>query len=327
MFHPLIHLYASELADQRKVGEPAAARHARLCIRLVKAAQPHTPAASALNQDIGDIILAAEWLSRHRDVDYEFLIPLGPLLLRSGLWRKALELMSEFLALAEEFEDWHTVVQLRIQQAKFRRLRRELDLAEETLGMVANTLEKIRPEATRLRCESMWLNTLAGILQDSGRLGDAIEALQRGRVIAEKLEDKQSLAMILNSLGGTYMRQGRVGDAICTLEASYPLWIELGDLLGQAMVLTSLGGAYQHQGRFDDAILAFNKSYNISLELDHQRSVAVVLNSLGGVYRRQGRLDAAAKALRRSHALFIDLKDLRGQAMVLNSLGGVFRRQ
>jgi tetratricopeptide (TPR) repeat protein/cold shock CspA family protein len=328
VFHPLIRLFAQELAGERSLRDGAAERHAYYFVELVKSSDPDNRAtAKLLAAELDDILLAAQWLLQHEEADYGFVINLEPFLQQNGHWQQAIELMSAFLALAERGEDWNASVQLRIQQAKFLSLRGEWAQAEDALVPIPSILERIEPEYSQSHLEAMWLSMLGGVQQQQGHFLEALDTFQRSYVIIEKLNDERGMVKILTNLGGVLQRLGRFDSAVDILRRSVVIEEQINNKPGQAKVLTSLGGVLQRLGRFDEAAKALRQGAAIEEQLGNQRGQAIVLNSLGGVYQRQGHFDEAVKAFKRSYDLLTNLGDLRGQAMVLNSLGGTLQRQ
>ena len=328
VFHTLILLFAQELAVERSLQDLAAERHAKFFVEFVKSNDLNDPSISHfVAEELEDILLAAEWLQSQNKADYELAIKLGSFFQRHGHWRRALDLMTGFLELAERIEDWNAVVQFNIQQAKYLTLCGDLQKAYEALNPISDILGRIPDKTSRLHCEGMWLNTLGGILQRQGNFDGAMDAFQRSYDSCVKLDDLRGEAMVLTSLGGVFQRLGKFDEAVDAFQRSASIEEELGNLRGQAMVLNSLGGIFQRQGNFDDALDAFQRSYAISKKLGDELSLAMVLNSQGGVLQRQGNFDEAVDAFQRSYDLLVKLEDLRGQAMVLNSQGGVFQRQ
>jgi tetratricopeptide (TPR) repeat protein len=255
VFHPLIRLFAQELAVKRSLQDGAAERHARFFVEFVKSSDVNDRIpASALAEELDDIILAAEWLQRQERADHEFLIRLQPFFEQHGHWRQAVNLTSGFLPLAERIEDWNAVVQLRIQQARYLSLRGEWTQAQEALAPIADILGRIETQAVRQRCEAMGLNTLGGVLRAQGHFDEAVDTFQRSYTIFEQLGDQHDLAMVLNSLGSVLRRQGRFDEALDAFQRSCAIAEELGDQRGVAMVLNSLGGVLQDQGHFDEAL-------------------------------------------------------------------------
>jgi len=322
VFHPLIRLFAQELAVEHSLQDGAAERHAQYFVELVKLTNvSDRAAASVIAEELDDIILAAEWLQYQERADYEFVIRLEPFFQRYGHWQQAVNLMSGFLSLAELIEDWNAVVQLRIQQAKYLSLRGELSRAEEALVPVTNIIGRIEAQAIRLRCEAMWLNTLGGVFQRQGRFEEAVDAFQRSYAISEELGDERGQAMVLNSLGGVLQRQGRFDEAEEAFWRSYSISEELGDQRSLAMVLNSLGGVLQRMRRFEEAEDVFRSGYDILVELGDQREQAMMLNRLGGVLQQLGRLDEAVDAFQRSIQIGEKLGGKRHLAMAHTAMG------
>ena len=327
VFHPLVRVFAAELAGDRSLKADAAERHASFYVRLVKSHNAADRVTDAvLTEELDDILLASEWLLQHKDDDYEFVIRLEPFLQRNGYWEQADELMSGFLLLAESQEDWDAVIQLRIQKSKFLTLRGHLAQAQEILAPIESAVVRIEGKALRDRSEAMWLNILGGILVRLGNFNEAVEVLQRSAAINETQNDRRGLAKVLNSLGGVLQRVGRFDKAEDAFKRSADIEHQLGNRRGQAMVLNSLGGVLQRVGRFDEAEDAFKRSYELLVEMEELRGQAMVLNSLGGVLQRVGRFDEAEDAFKHSADIEQELGNKRGQAMVLNSLGGVLQR-
>jgi len=328
VFHPLIRLFAQDIAEQRNLIDHARERHAGFFIGLVQSASLRDPAvvANMLTQ-LDDVMLAAKWLQRQEKLDDGFVTALQPFLLSYGRWHEALDLTSGFLSAAELTEDYHSVVWYRIQQAKFLSLSGHLLEAEKSLAPIPQVLGRLTEGGDRHRYEAKWLNTLGGVLQRQGRFEEAVEAFKRSAEIEETSGNQPGQAVVLNSLGGVLQRQGKFQDAFEAFKRSAAIEETGGNQLGQAMVLNSLGGVLQRQGKFKEAVEAFQRSFALLVQLGDQRGQAMVLNSLGGVLQRQGKFEEAVEAFKRSLAISENLEDERSLAMVLNGLGGVLQRQ
>jgi nucleoside phosphorylase/tetratricopeptide (TPR) repeat protein/dephospho-CoA kinase len=265
VFHTLILLFAQELAVERSLQDIATERHAKFFIEFVKSNDLNDPSASHfVAEELEDILLAAEWLQSQNKADYELAIKLESFFQRYGHWRRALELMTGFLELAERIEDWNAAVQFRIQQAKYLTLCGEWQKAYEALNPISDIFGRIPDKTSRLHCEAMWL-------QRQGKFDEAVDAFQRSASIEEKLDNYRGLAMVLNSLGGVLQRQGKFDEAVDSFQRSAAIEEKLGNLRGQAMVLNSLGGVLQRQGKFDEAVDSFQNSAAIEEELGDRR--------------------------------------------------------
>jgi tetratricopeptide (TPR) repeat protein/nucleoside phosphorylase len=327
VFHPLIRLFAQELADDRSLKENAASRHAQFYIELIRSGKfASLMDVPTLSKEMDDIILAAEWLLTKEQPDYEFLICLEPLLQQYGYWQDAAKLMAGFFLIAEQAKDWNAITQIRIQQAKYLSLRGEWKLAKAALDFTAEEITKIDHQENRLRCETMHLNTLGGIYLRQGQLNDAEQAFRDSASLEERLGREAGLAKALTSLGGVLQRRGHFEEAAVVFEKSIGIEERRNNTRGLAMVLNSRGGVLKRLGRFDKAVTDYQRSLDLLIELDDHRGQAMVLNSLGGAFEDLGKFDKATTAYQDSLVIEKKIRNTRGQAMVLNSLGGVLQR-
>ncbi|MEQ8383914.1 MAG: tetratricopeptide repeat protein [Coleofasciculus sp. A1-SPW-01] len=328
VFHPLIRLFAQELAETRQLQEVAAERHGQFFIELVKSSEVTNRAIAAeIAEDLDDIILAAQWLQRQETADYSFADFLNLFFEEYGYWQQAIELMSGFQVLAERCQDWETVVIFCTRQAKYLSLQGELLKAEEVLKPIPEFLSRIEEPKTRQHYQVKWLTRLGNVLQRQGRFNEAVDTLQRCVDIAEALDDSESLRNVLDSLGRVLRQQGSLDQAEAILQRCYLLEEELGDQHSLSKIVNSLGLVFQKQGRFDEAIQAFQRQIEISQAIDDQRSLAIGLNCLGGVLQQQGQLDEAIEVFLREVEINQTLNDQISLAIGLNRLGGVFQQQ
>ncbi|MEQ8974996.1 MAG: tetratricopeptide repeat protein [Coleofasciculus sp. C1-SOL-03] len=328
VFHPLIRLFAQELAETRQVQAAAAERHGQFFIELVKSSEVTNRAIAAeIAEDLDDIILAAQWLQRQETADYVFADFLNLFFEEYGYWQQAIELMSGFQLLAERCQDWETVVIFCTRQAKYLSLQGELLKAEEVLKPIPEFLSRIDEPKTRQRSQVRWLTRLGNVLQRQKQFKEAVDVLQRCVDIAEALDDSESLRNVLDSLGRVLRQQGSLDQAEAILQRCYALEDALGDQYSLRITLNSLGLVFQKQRRFDEAIQAFQRQVEISQTFNDQKSLVIGLNCLGGVFQQQGQLDEAIEVFQRQIEISQTLNDQKSLAIGLNCLGGVLQKQ
>ena len=290
VFHSLLRIFAQESAEMRGLQDRAAERHARHFIDHVRSREVTDPeVASILAEDLDDVLLAAKWLQDQKGTDYEFVIRLLPFLESRGFWREAIDLLTGFLARAEQEEEWQAAVQLRIQQAKFLSHSGATSEALSILTPIEDILGRIPLDVDRQHCESMWLNRQGALLQQIGRYDDAVNALQRSRRLLMAQGDRRGQAKSLATLGSVLQRQGHLDKAMSVLQSSYDLMGQ-GDKRGQAVVLNILGDVLRRKGLLDRAKAALSRSVEINEELSDWRHLAMVLRDLGNVLREQHKL-------------------------------------
>ncbi len=134
VFHPLIHLFAKELAVERSLQDLAAERHAKFFIEFVKSHDLNDPSISHfVAEELEDILLAAEWLHSQNKVDYELASKLESFFQETGLWNRSFDLMTESPLFAEHMEDWAFEAQLPTQQSEYHSLFEEWQKSYERL--------------------------------------------------------------------------------------------------------------------------------------------------------------------------------------------------
>lgn len=324
VLHPLLRLFARELAEERGIFLDAESRHREFFAALVKRGPANDPKVTELlGDEIDDIVAAAESMQRVGVLDYEFVFSFKPFFQQHGYWEKATSIFTAFLQSAERANNWPAVVQFRLQLAKFSTLRGQLSEAEQLLRSLDPVIARIESAAARDRATAMYLNSLGGVLQRLGRFDEAIDVFRKSAALEEDMENLPGIAQVLNSLGGALQRKGGFGEAAEMFRRSAAIDRKLGNRRGEAMTLNSLGGALQREGDFDGALMVLERSNQLSTELGDQRGRAMILTSLAAVLQRKGNLARAAEALEESATIEGRLGNARGQAMVLNSLGGV----
>jgi tetratricopeptide (TPR) repeat protein len=312
VLHPLLRSFAGELAEERGIAKRARGRHARYFVELFKTFDVKDRAASnAIVEDVGEAVSAARWLLQENDADYNYMVRLEPLLVRSGFWQEAAALMAQFMSMAEAKGDSYAAVQFRIQHAKFEQLRGDLQRSIAILQPAINS-----GSTGNDRADAMLLNTYGGALQRLGKFQEAADALERSKAISEQLGDERSLAMVLNSLGGVLQRLGKFQEAADALERSKAISEQLGDERGLAMVLNSLGGVLQRLGKQEKADQSFATSIAIGERLGDKVHLAKVHTAYGKALISRGDLAAGVDQLRKGFLLDEQNRNRRGLAIV-----------
>ena len=328
VLHPLLFIFALELAEERALLKSAEHRHTEYFRQYANKHRGLSPInLSALGNEFDALLLTARRLTNGQIADYGFYLSLEPFLQAKGYWTQALHLIDLFLRVAKDSGDFYVITQFLLQQGQFFQLQGEFDAAEQALQEAEKTAFAIDNNWEQQRALAMVLNSLGGVYQRQGKFEDAIGAFQRSYLLLVDIQDEHGQAMVLNSLGSVHQRQGRFDEAVHAFEQSHTLLVAVGDERGKAMVLNSLGGVYHRRGQFDKAISAFQCSAQIEERLGNKRGEAMILNSLGGAYQRQGKFNEAVHTLQRSVKIEEEIGNTRGQAMVLNSLGSVYQRQ
>ena len=328
VLHTLIHLFAQKIAKDKEIFEEARARHANFFIDLIEEINIDDEFnVQQLSEDFDDIILSVNWLQTQPEPEYEFAMKLRPVFQQFGYWEKAVEIMNSFQHLAEIREDWHGVVQFRIQQAKYLTLLEQLDKAENTLAPVESVLQKIVDRSSRLYCEASWLNTLKGILMSKNLINESIKVLNRVIEINEARGDAQSICISLNALSGALQQQRRWDEAVDALQRAVKVASDLENPQSLRISLSALGGVLQQQQRYHEAIDVLQRAVEVAEGIENVQSLRISLSALGGVLLQQQRYDEAIVVLQRAVKVAKTLKDSQQLCISLNALGGALQQQ
>jgi tetratricopeptide (TPR) repeat protein len=328
VFHPLIRLFAQDLAVERNLQDEAQARHAQFFIDFVKSYQVNDPSTvSLLAQELKGIVLAGEWLQRQKIADYRFAICLLPFFQKYGYWQQAVDFMSGFQSLAKRKEDWYVVVLLCSQQAKYLSLLGQWSRAEEVLKEIAEIPDKIQVQDTCQRCRVIWFEALGKIFQRQGRLEEAVTILQHCVLIAEQLNDQRYLGISLNVLRNVLQQQSRLDDAVIVLQRSVKSAEQINSQNSLVVCLNVLARVRQENECFDEAVELFQRSVEITEQLDNKKELLISLNSLGELLGLQGYIDATTKVFQRIVEIREKLENTKELIISLVTLGILLSKQ
>ena len=193
------------------------------------------------------------------------------------------------------------------------------DLAKKSKEYL-NRLPKELVTASRLGQQAVMLNNLGDVLEEQGKLQEALDAYQQGLAIAKRLaeQDKSNagrqrdLAVSYEKVGGVLEAQGKLQDALDTYLQSLNIRRILADQdksnagwqRDLAVSYEKVGGVLEAQGKLQDALDAYQQGLAIAKRLAEQdkshsgwqRDLAVSYCSVGEVLRSQGKVEEALKA-------------------------------
>ena len=350
LFHPLVRIYAGELARERSLLKAAARRHAEHIIQLVKSLDfSHLFSSSEHEEEmnweaellaeiypgdsedglveefdpakeINDIVLAATWLETEEKIDDKFTDQLNLFFEESGYWDRADTLISKFYGLAVKQKDWERAIIFGTRQAKFLSLQGELSGAENILKHIPRILEEIPLEDLRQRYEVKWLVRLGSIRQKQSQFKEALEHLHKSVEIAEKLGDQELLRNSLTSLGIVLGKQNKLDHAGTIFNRVVEISQDLNDQRERVIALNSLGGVLLQQGKLDEAKDVFQQ-----IDKPYRYRIVGRWIKLGNSLRNQGQLSKALQALLRAVELREELIDYAPLVGILRGLGRLFQ--
>jgi tetratricopeptide (TPR) repeat protein len=206
---------------------------------------------------------------------------------------------------------------------RFWEMREHLSEGRDRLGKLLRLKGASAPSNARLRALFA-----AGVL--AGEQGDFVisdSLLKESLEIAQRLEDKQSIAVSLNALAVNARDRGDLPASQALFEESLALWRELHDIRAVARALSNLANVVKLQADFSYAGVLNQECLSIFSELGDGAGYAWALNHQGDVARDQGDSVAARILYERSLASFRELNDSWGVGGSLADLGNLAREE
>lgn len=241
---------------------------------------------------------------------------LGAAYLALGNYRKAIEFLEPFLAVAKTTNN-----QLGEAQALS-----NLGIAYQELGNYNKAVEYYQQSWVKAQAvgdtqaEKIALKSLALVYTDQANYAKAIEYYNQSLTLARKTGDRNSEAQALGNLGIAFKQLEDYENAVDSNQQALALMRELNDSQGEGEVLVNLGNTYEALGYYDKAIESYQQSLKITQELNDRQGEGIVLGNLGAIYANEGKYDEAIKSYQQSLAIAQALNDKVGEANTLNNL-------
>jgi CHAT domain-containing protein/tetratricopeptide (TPR) repeat protein len=201
-------------------------------------------------------------------------------------------------------------------------LQERLDLAEQLLGQARNGYrERGHPSG-----EAASLTGLGNAFLRRLKHRDARSAYEQALSIAERLEDRQSVADLLGNLGAVDQAIGDDTAALARYQSALAMREAIGDQKGVAVTLHNMGLIQRRQGHPESALRTLQRSLAIERSIADRNAIANDLRSIGLVHLDQGNVPLAAAALSEALRIAGALHDGRLEATVNEGLGLVKSR-
>ncbi|MFX0061705.1 MAG: tetratricopeptide repeat protein [Candidatus Hermodarchaeota archaeon] len=153
--------------------------------------------------------------------------------------------------------------------------------------------------------------------EDALRIGD------KGREIAEKMENLELISTFLNNNGTIYMEQGNTQEAL----EHYDKALKLGDIDRKAMTLNNIGMIYKSQQNYQTALEWFEQALEIVKKSEDLSERTVILTNIGLTYYAQNNLQLALEYYEEALKTNEPVGDLFTKAKLLSNIGSVYFSQ
>ncbi|WP_272015338.1 tetratricopeptide repeat protein [Microcystis aeruginosa] len=302
VFHPLVRVYARNLAEENNLLVIAQKRHAKFFIEWLQSPElENTEVIPEVAENLDDVILAAQWLQNQNQESlteqdkkerYEFILKLQPLFEENGYYEKAIKLMKTFQSWAKEAKDWNAVVKYQMHEARYLSFAEKFEEAEKIIKEAEDNLKT---------------------LESTGHS-----------------KYKERKAKLLNVSGQIFQKQGKIQEAIKEFKAQALIDIEMGDDRSLLIICIRLGTLFESQGIFDKARLCFTEGIKLSKKINDQLRLAICLDRLGLLTYKYPSNRANAIKLRIEAAEIyenLNLNKERKAAGIYITSGGFYLRQ
>ncbi len=174
------------------------------------------------------------------------------------------------------------------------------------------------------------LTDVGAIYGRQDRNAQALDYLQKSRVIYEETGDKKGTARVLYEIGRTHVLT-RPDQALEFFNRSLAISEEIRDKSSLALALNTIGAVHHFQGRNELALECYQKSRALienSEALSDKVTLAKVLNNIGDLYISEGRYAEALAYLQKSVKVNEELGSAADKKMLgynLHNIGQVYR--
>ncbi|MBN1774097.1 MAG: tetratricopeptide repeat protein [Deltaproteobacteria bacterium] len=197
----------------------------------------------------------------------------------------------------------------------------------QNLGRMDDALqcfEEMRRIAWRLdmrRKGGVAHNRIGRVLRELGKLDEALRHLGTGHVLFSMAEDRRGVASSLDDIGKVHWRRGEYKVALQQMQKAIEIRRQIGDLRSIALSLNNLGLVHQDSAQFEEALRCFTESLDIRRKIKDVPGLIISLNNLGTVYQDSGEHDKAIQLWQEALTEARRIDDRLRQAYLLTNIG------
>jgi tetratricopeptide (TPR) repeat protein len=325
VFHPLVRVFARNLAEENNLLAIAQERHAKFFIQWLQSNElENAEIISEVAESLDDVILAAQWLQNQNQESlteqdkkerYEFILKLQPLFETNGYYEKAIKLMKTFQSWAKEAEDWNAVVKYQMHEARYLSFAGECEKAKEIIKEAEENLKTLESTGHSKYKERKvkLLNVSGGILQKQGKIEEAIKAFKEVVFIDEEIGNDQSLAILYSRLGKLLQSNNELEKAKKAFERGIEVSEAINDQFQRAMYLEALGLLMdEYPNKKENSIMLRIKAAEIYKNVNREHRAAGIYITIGTFHQSQNLLDESLAMFLLAAELYqnIDLDNL-----------------
>lgn len=177
-----------------------------------------------------------------------------------------------------------------------------------------------------IRSELQALAGLGVIYLKQGKLQEALNRLNRGMELSQRIGDRQIMARVANSKGEVFRNLNDLDAALEYYQAGRDYYHALGILAGEGNSLIQIGRVQFLKENWPKALEAFESAAGKYRQTD-ERMLAIALGEIGNVHAQRGEVGQALDYYHQALKIKIAHSDFREAAFTLNDLGLVHLRE
>ncbi|WP_078893851.1 SAV_2336 N-terminal domain-related protein [Streptomyces sp. NRRL S-1022] len=185
------------------------------------------------------------------------------------------------------------------------------------------TVSTVALDAARLTgdqaTQAIAYGNLGKALQQTGRMEEAVSALNRARDLQHDAGNPYGEATAWSNLGDALQLAGRVDEAIDALSRARDLHQAVGNRVDEGMAWNSLGLALHMAGRMEEAMESLTRARDLYNATGDRHSEGIALHNLGLALHSARRPLAAAEAYSAAVEIFREFEDWYGTGQALES--------
>ncbi|TET23613.1 MAG: hypothetical protein E3J71_01705 [Candidatus Stahlbacteria bacterium] len=195
---------------------------------------------------------------------YSSAVTLGKVFARMNQYAAADQVWSEALTIAGVDKNPQLQGLVLLNMAILDQRRGNHHRALNTLQTVSQNFEK----ANALRPLAVCYGRMVFSFIEEGKTKDATSSSEKLEELAQRLEDKNLLAIAFFRKGSIYLKQDRFSEALSPFQESTELFRELGDLKNLALVLCDLARVYMNLEDMEKADSLLKEATGLAEEIE-----------------------------------------------------------
>lgn len=148
--------------------------------------------------------------------------------------------------------------------------------------------------------------------------------IQRGKLLAEKINYPKGQVEMLNLLGNYYENKSEYQQSLNTYDQALQIAQQTNDLKGFATLYNNIGMVHIRQGRYEIALPMMIQALEAEETLGNDVGIAQSYNNIGVIYFYQQQFDKATEYFEKSIVVHEKTKDTLTIKQAINNLGAIY---